>query len=138
MNHFLKIYQKELTHNIVHVAGLDLNWCLVPKVASTSISSLILPYLKQLKEAKEQARQRKYQRSLTKQSTFTSAINSSSIGRHAERSDLTVVTDSRRSSFSLPFITVDRDGKPARGARKRTQDAKLQTPAQKKNLKNKA
>ena len=50
-NHFLKIYQKELTNNIVHVAGLDLNWCLVPKVASTSISSLILPYLKQLKEA---------------------------------------------------------------------------------------
>lgn len=95
-------------------------------------------HLKQLKEAKEQARQRKYQRSLTKQSTFTSAINSSSIGRHAERSDLTVVTDSRRSSFSLPFITVDRDGKPARGTRKRTQDAKLQTPAQKKNLKNKA
>merc|ERR1711894_1895 len=50
-NHFLRIYQKELTHNIVHVAGIDLNWCLVPKVASTSISSLILPYLKELKEA---------------------------------------------------------------------------------------
>ena len=50
-NHFLRIYQKELTNNIVHVAGLDLNWCLVPKVASTSISSIILPYLKELKEA---------------------------------------------------------------------------------------
>ena len=31
--------------NIVHIEKLSLNWCLVPKVASTSISSLLLPYL---------------------------------------------------------------------------------------------
>ena len=48
--HFLKIYQNQLTNNIVHVPGLDLNWCLVPKVASTSISSIILPHLKELKK----------------------------------------------------------------------------------------
>ena len=37
-----------LTYNIVHISGLALNWCMVPKVASGSMSVLILPYLKKL------------------------------------------------------------------------------------------
>ena len=37
--------------NIVHVPKLNLNWCLVPKVASTSISKLILPFLDQGSQA---------------------------------------------------------------------------------------
>ena len=39
-------YTKELVVNIVHIPKLNLNWCLVPKVASTSISAAILPHLK--------------------------------------------------------------------------------------------
>ena len=39
-------YQNSLTHNIVYVWGLALNWCPVPKVASTSLATLLAPYLK--------------------------------------------------------------------------------------------
>jgi len=46
--HYLNVYQKQLVQNIVRIPILNLNWCLVPKVASTSISTLILPYLKKL------------------------------------------------------------------------------------------
>ena len=48
--HFTNIYHKDLMTNIVHIPSLNLNWCLVPKVASTSISSLILPYLRTLSD----------------------------------------------------------------------------------------
>ena len=41
-------YDDWLTFNIVHISGLGLNWCMVPKVASSSVSELILPYLKAL------------------------------------------------------------------------------------------
>ena len=41
-------YEDWLTFNIVHITGLALNWCMVPKVASSSVSELILPYLKKL------------------------------------------------------------------------------------------
>ena len=41
-------YEDWLTHNIVHISGLAMNWCMVPKVASSSVSELILPYLKKL------------------------------------------------------------------------------------------
>ena len=33
--------------NMVHIPLLNMNWCLVPKVASSSISSAILPFLPQ-------------------------------------------------------------------------------------------
>ena len=39
------IYNTKLMSNIVHIKSLNLNWCLVPKAASTSISSVLLPYL---------------------------------------------------------------------------------------------
>ena len=39
------IYNTKLMSNIVHIKNLNLNWCLVPKAASTSISSALLPYL---------------------------------------------------------------------------------------------
>ena len=39
------IYNTKLMSNIVHIKSLNLNWCLVPTVASTSISSVLLPYL---------------------------------------------------------------------------------------------
>ena len=42
------IYEDWLTYNIVHVPGLSMNWCMVPKVASSSVSVLILPFLKKL------------------------------------------------------------------------------------------
>ena len=42
----LTAYQDSLTHNIVYVWGLALNWCIVPKVASTSLSTILAPYLK--------------------------------------------------------------------------------------------
>ena len=48
--HFTNIYHKSLMVNIVHIPSLNLNWCLVPKVASTSISSIILPYLRPLSD----------------------------------------------------------------------------------------
>ena len=38
-------YRKKILSNIVHIPRLNLNWCLVPKVASSSISMSILPYL---------------------------------------------------------------------------------------------
>ena len=41
-------YEDWLTFNIVHITGLAMNWCMVPKVASSSVSELILPYLKKL------------------------------------------------------------------------------------------
>jgi hypothetical protein len=41
------IYSIKLISNIVNIKYLNLNWCLVPKIASTSISSLLLPYLPQ-------------------------------------------------------------------------------------------
>ena len=41
-------YNDWLTFNIVHISGLAMNWCMVPKVASSSVSELILPYLKEL------------------------------------------------------------------------------------------
>ena len=34
----------------MYVWGLALNWCLVPKVASTSISTVLAPYLKKVDE----------------------------------------------------------------------------------------
>ena len=40
-----KDYEDFLTYNIVHISGLALNWCMVPKVASSSMSVMILPYL---------------------------------------------------------------------------------------------
>jgi len=43
--HYRRIHEKQLVLNIVHVPKLNLNWCLVPKVASTSISAAILPHL---------------------------------------------------------------------------------------------
>ena len=49
--HFTNIYNKQVMFNIVHVPKLNLNWCLVPKVASTSISKLILPFLDQGSQA---------------------------------------------------------------------------------------
>ena len=42
-----QMYNRDLMFNIVHIKNLNLNWCLVPKVASTSISSFILPNLPQ-------------------------------------------------------------------------------------------
>ena len=42
------IYNTKLISNIVHVEKLNLNWCLVPKAASTSISSVLLPYLSEM------------------------------------------------------------------------------------------
>ena len=39
------IYNTKLMSNIVYIKSLNLNWCLVPTVASTSISSVLLPYL---------------------------------------------------------------------------------------------
>ena len=41
-------YEDWLTFNIVHITGLAMNWCMVPKVASSSVSELILPYLREL------------------------------------------------------------------------------------------
>ena len=38
-------YQDSLTRNTVYVWGLALNWCMVPKVASTSLSTILEPYL---------------------------------------------------------------------------------------------
>ena len=38
-------YRKKILSNIVHIQKLNLDWCLVPKVASSSISMSILPYL---------------------------------------------------------------------------------------------
>ena len=46
----LTAYEDSLTFNIVHIAGLDMNWCMVPKVASSSIKELILPYLSKLNQ----------------------------------------------------------------------------------------
>ena len=43
--HFTNIYNKQILFNMVSIKELNLNWCLVPKVASTSISRLFLPYL---------------------------------------------------------------------------------------------
>ena len=40
--------QNSLTRNIVYVRGLGLNWCMVPKVASTSLSTIFAPYLQKL------------------------------------------------------------------------------------------
>ena len=40
------VWQNHLTSALVHVPRLGLSWCLVPKVASTSISSLLLPHLR--------------------------------------------------------------------------------------------
>ena len=40
------VWQNQLTSGLVHVPRLGLSWCLVPKVASTSISSLLLPHLR--------------------------------------------------------------------------------------------
>jgi len=40
-------YNSELMMNMVHIPLLNMNWCLVPKVASSSISSAILPFLPQ-------------------------------------------------------------------------------------------
>ena len=45
-----KINPKHLMMNMVYISKLNLNWCLVPKVASTSISTAILPYLKHLEK----------------------------------------------------------------------------------------
>ena len=42
----ITVWQNQLTSGLVHVPRLGLSWCLVPKVASTSISSLLLPHLR--------------------------------------------------------------------------------------------
>ena len=42
----ITVWQNQLTSALVHVPKLGLIWCLVPKVASTSISSLLLPHLR--------------------------------------------------------------------------------------------
>ena len=46
VEHYRKKYEESLVVNIVHIPSLNLNWCLVPKVASTSISAAILPHLR--------------------------------------------------------------------------------------------
>jgi len=46
LEHYRAQYEAELVVNIVHIPRLNLNWCLVPKVASTSISAAILPHLR--------------------------------------------------------------------------------------------
>jgi len=46
--HFTKIYQKDILLNLVRITALKLDWCLVPKVSSTSLSKLILEYLPKL------------------------------------------------------------------------------------------
>lgn len=43
--HFSGIYNKQVLANIVRVDSLNINWCLVPKVASSSISRVLLPHL---------------------------------------------------------------------------------------------
>jgi len=48
--HFTNIYNKQILFNMVRIKDLNLNWCLVPKVASTSISVLLLPYLPHKKD----------------------------------------------------------------------------------------
>ena len=53
LEHYRNIYEKQLVLNIVHIPKLNLNWCLVPKVASTSISAAILPHLKVGRESEE-------------------------------------------------------------------------------------
>ena len=53
VEHYRNIYQKQLVLNIVYIPKLNLNWCLVPKVASTSISAAILPHLILGKESQE-------------------------------------------------------------------------------------
>ena len=45
--------EDSLTKNIVHISGLGINWCMVPKVASGSVSRMILPFLKKLDEERE-------------------------------------------------------------------------------------
>ena len=47
--HFTNIYNKQILFNLVSIKQLNLNWCLVPKVASTSISKLLLPHLPRVK-----------------------------------------------------------------------------------------
>lgn len=46
LEHYRKKYEDSLVVNIVHIPRLNLNWCLVPKVVSTSISAAILPHLR--------------------------------------------------------------------------------------------
>ena len=43
--HYDKLYKNKLLANIVPLPSLNLSWCLVPKVASTSLSLLFLPLL---------------------------------------------------------------------------------------------
>jgi len=45
--HFLKLHQKQILEPLVRVAELGLDWCLVPKVASSSVCQAILPFLPQ-------------------------------------------------------------------------------------------
>lgn len=40
-----KLNREQLVSNIVRIQGLNINWCLVPKVASSSVSQAVLPYL---------------------------------------------------------------------------------------------
>jgi hypothetical protein len=47
------MFDRDLMFNIVHIKNLNLNWCLVPKVASTSISSFILSHLPQTNVTKD-------------------------------------------------------------------------------------
>jgi len=48
--HFTNIYNKQILVNMVSIKELNLNWCLVPKVASTSISKVILSHLPRAKD----------------------------------------------------------------------------------------
>jgi len=45
LNHFTRLHQNEILSPVVRVAKLGLDWCLVPKVASSSISHAFLPFL---------------------------------------------------------------------------------------------
>lgn len=52
LEYYRKKYEDSLVVNIVHIPRLNLNWCLVPKVVSTSISAAILPHLRPAGEEK--------------------------------------------------------------------------------------
>jgi len=53
-NHFTKIFQSDLLKNIVRIPSLRLDWCLVPKVASTSISQLLLRHLPKTRDSQSE------------------------------------------------------------------------------------
>jgi len=50
LDHFTRLHQNQILSPVVRVAKLGLDWCLVPKVASSSISHAFLPFLPPLKK----------------------------------------------------------------------------------------